>query len=231
MRDIIIGDVHGCSGALQALLDIIKPDPACDRLILLGDLFDRGPNSWEVFQKVKELEAAFGRRFVLIRGNHEDYLLSGKMSFSQRMMWKRVGMNATVRSFKQHGEKMEDAAPWIKEHCVLYYKGTGFQCVHAGLADQPPEESDIWTLCHNHSIVLENLYDGPLTVTGHIALSAPTWFAGDDKTVEIVEPGKWLPLPKRGIICIDAGCGKGGMLIGMVVENDQFFLYGTHQGN
>ena len=75
MREIIIGDIHGCSKPLQRLLDRIQPDPAVDRLVLLGDLFDRGPDSWEVLQIVKELERQFGERFVLLRGNHDDYLV------------------------------------------------------------------------------------------------------------------------------------------------------------
>ena len=80
MRTIIIGDIHGCSGALRLLLAKIMPDEKSDRLILLGDLFDRGPDSWGVFQMVRELADKFGDRFVLLRGNHEDYLLTPKLS-------------------------------------------------------------------------------------------------------------------------------------------------------
>ena len=72
MRTIIIGDIHGCSGALRLLLAKIMPDEKADRLILLGDLFDRGPDSWGVFQVVRELADKFGDRFVLLRGNHDD---------------------------------------------------------------------------------------------------------------------------------------------------------------
>ena len=43
MRTIIIGDIHGCDQKLHALLDKAHPG-AEDRLILLGDLFDRAPN-------------------------------------------------------------------------------------------------------------------------------------------------------------------------------------------
>ena len=98
MKTIVIGDIHGCSGALRTLLAVIFPDPKTDRLILLGDLFDRGPDSWGVFQIVKELADQFGDRFVLLRGNHEDYLLQPKLSFQQKMVWERVGRKATVRS-------------------------------------------------------------------------------------------------------------------------------------
>ena len=137
MRTIIIGDIHGCSGALRLLLAKIMPDEKADRLILLGDLFDRGPDSWGVFQMVRELADKFGDRFVLLRGNHDDYLLTPKLSISMRLVWERVGRGTTVKSFKAHGEKMEDTAVWIGEHVVPFYRGEGFQCVHAGLKVDP----------------------------------------------------------------------------------------------
>ena len=49
MRTIIIGDIHGHITPLKKILKALSPDPASDRLIFLGDLFDRGPASWEVF--------------------------------------------------------------------------------------------------------------------------------------------------------------------------------------
>ena len=33
MRTLIIGDIHGCSGALRLLLAMIMPDEKTDRLI------------------------------------------------------------------------------------------------------------------------------------------------------------------------------------------------------
>ena len=142
MRTIIIGDIHGCSGALRLLLAKIMPDEKSDRLILLGDLFDRGPDSWGVFQMVRELADKFGDRFVLLRGNHEDYLLTPKLSVSMRFMWERVGRGTTVKSFRAHGEKMECSADWIGEHVVPFFRGEGFQCVHAGLLVDPIEAND-----------------------------------------------------------------------------------------
>ncbi len=67
----MIGDIHGCDGALKGLLEVLQPGEE-DRLILLGDLFDRGGESWEVFQTVKALVERFGGRFTLLLGNHED---------------------------------------------------------------------------------------------------------------------------------------------------------------
>ena len=227
MRTIIIGDIHGCSGALRLLLAKIMPNPEEDKLIFLGDLFDRGPDSWQVLRQVKGLAEAFGDQFVLLRGNHEDYLLRDHLTFSERVVWERVGRGATVRSFRRHSEKMEDCAPWLKEHSVLYYKGEDCWCVHAGMMIEPPEANDAYTLMHDHDIVLRNIYAGPLVITGHIALDQPAWFKGDRQTIEKLSEGEWNDLPEYGTICIDAGCGKGGRLIGMIIEGNRYILYGA----
>ena len=224
MRTIIIGDIHGCSGALRLLLAKIMPDEKADRLILLGDLFDRGPDSWGVFQVVRELADKFGDRFVLLRGNHEDYLLTPKLSVSMRFVWERVGRGATVKSFKAHGEKMESSAGWIGEHVVSFFRGEGFQCVHAGLKIDPIEMNDHYTMIHDHGVAMENRYAGPLTIVGHIALEKPTWFPGLEQPVKQIPEGTRQELPQRGVICIDTGCGKGGRLTGMVIEDGKYIL-------
>lgn len=223
MRSIIIGDIHGCDRELCALLEKAQPGKE-DRIILLGDLFDRGPDSWEVFYRVKSLEREYGERFILLRGNHEDYLLKEKLTLREKRIWDKVGKGATVSSFQAHGEKMEDAAPWIREHCRLFYKGEGFQCVHAGLLVDPIEANDTETLIHDHGIALRNCYKGPLTVVGHIALGDPVWFQGDGETAEILPYNEWRALPEKGTVCIDTGCGKGGRLTGMIVEEGKYSL-------
>ena len=223
MRKIIIGDIHGCDSALHALLDRVQPG-AEDLLILLGDLFDRGGESFEVFRSVQALAEQFGDRFTLLRGNHEDYLLQEKLTRFQRMIWDRVGRGATLASFKAHGGQMEDAAPWIRAHSRLFYRDEEIQCVHAGMLVDPIEVNDTQTLIHDHDIVLRNCYAGPLTVVGHIALAAPTWFAGDGETTEELPYGAWQPLPPRGTVCIDTGSGKGGYLTAMIVKDGQYIL-------
>ncbi len=228
MKTIVIGDVHGCCAALEALLEKVSPGTE-DTVVLLGDLFDRGPDSWEVFETVRGMAARMGDRFVLLRGNHEDYLLQSRLTLSQRMTWDRVGRGATVRSFKAHGAAMEDAIPWLKRQCRLYWRGNGIQCVHAGLLMDPPEVNDIHTMIHDHQIALRNVYSGPLTIVGHIALELPAWFAGDGETVRQLPWGECMPLPERGLLCIDTGCGKGGRLTAMTIQDGAYRLDSVNQ--
>lgn len=224
MRTTIIGDIHGDSFALSRLLEELKPNVQEDKLILLGDLFDRGPDSWGVFQIVRELAEAFGDRFVLLRGNHEDYLLTEDPSWELFSLWNRVGRGATFNSFADNNAEMKDAADWIRKRAVLFYRGDGFQCVHAGLKVDPIEANDARTMVHDHYVVERNRYDGPLTIVGHIALEMATWFCGDGNSYQWIIDGRWYDLPEKGIICIDTGCGKGGRLTGMVIEDSKYIL-------
>ena len=69
-RDFVVGDIHGCYSALQALLEHVKFHPSSDRLFSVGDLVDRGPNS--------ELALELLRKpwFFSCLGNHEQILLA-----------------------------------------------------------------------------------------------------------------------------------------------------------
>ena len=229
MRTIIIGDIHGCARSLQALLEKVEPSPERDELVLLGDLFDRGPDSYYVYQLAQGLAAEFGDRFTLLRGNHEDYLLRDKLSFREKIMWDRVGRGATVKSFRAHDSQMESAIPWLRENCRLFWRGDRVQCVHAGLIREDIEENDPVTLIHDHGVTLQNRYHGRLTVVGHIALDTPMYFAGDGRTAEKLPWGVPKALPAVGVLCVDTGCGKGGRLTAMVIEGDEYTLESVAQ--
>jgi bis(5'-nucleosyl)-tetraphosphatase (symmetrical) len=66
VRTIVIGDVHGCLEELDQLLTEVEFRKGDDRLILAGDLVDRGPDPVGVVRRAREL----GAEGVL--GNHEE---------------------------------------------------------------------------------------------------------------------------------------------------------------
>ena len=68
-RTIAIGDVHGCLNELNELLEKLELQPS-DRLIFLGDLINRGPNSHGVVKRVRGIPGA-----ITLLGNHELRLL------------------------------------------------------------------------------------------------------------------------------------------------------------
>lgn len=74
----IIGDIHGEIDALTELLDRLGYDPEGHhpegrRLVFIGDLIDRGPDSYGVLQRVRSFVE--NARAELILGNHELNLL------------------------------------------------------------------------------------------------------------------------------------------------------------
>jgi len=68
-RDLVVGDVHGCFSKLDVALRRIGFNDN-DRLFMLGDLIDRGPESHLVLDFFKRHPNA-----VSIMGNHEDSLV------------------------------------------------------------------------------------------------------------------------------------------------------------
>ena len=67
-----IGDLQGCYGPTQRLLEAIRFDPAVDTLWFCGDLVNRGGESVETLRLVHSLRD----NVVSVLGNHDLSLLA-----------------------------------------------------------------------------------------------------------------------------------------------------------
>lgn len=67
-RLLAVSDVHGYGNLLEALLDHIKYNPAADRLYLLGDYVNKGPDSGGTLELVADLCASGA---IALQGNNE----------------------------------------------------------------------------------------------------------------------------------------------------------------
>ncbi len=72
MATYAIGDIQGCYQQFMKLLKKIDFEPGRDRLILVGDLINRGPNSLSVLQFAIRHESSID----IVLGNHELHLLA-----------------------------------------------------------------------------------------------------------------------------------------------------------
>jgi serine/threonine protein phosphatase 1 len=100
----VIGDVHGCDGLLENLLAqlALHEDAARMRVVLVGDLIDRGPDSAAVLARVRTLTHSpmpFAS-VICLMGNHERMMLdflADPVRHGPR--WLSHGGDATLRSF------------------------------------------------------------------------------------------------------------------------------------
>ena len=225
MRTIIIGDIHGCFKELVLLLEKVQFDQRRDLLIILGDMIDRGPRSFQVFEYLRSLKSHMGEACVLIRGNHEQMMIDyGAGCDCALEMWEADGGSDTRKDFLAHHASIEEAARWLKENTILYYRTPWFQCVHAGVLKEHPCRNSEECLLWDRSALFLNQYCGRLTIVGHTPLLTVTHFTGKRGISHPLRYGDVQFLPETGIICIDTGCVGGGRLTAVVIEGERFYL-------
>jgi bis(5'-nucleosyl)-tetraphosphatase (symmetrical) len=119
-----IGDVQGCAQALQRLLAEIGFSPSRGRLVLLGDLVNRGPDSLGVLK----LLSGFGDAATCLLGNHDLHLLA--VAHGVRSLHKGDTFDDVLHA--------PDSAHWLQwlRQQPLAHTEAGWLCVHAGLVPQ-----------------------------------------------------------------------------------------------
>ena len=118
---LLIGDLQGCCDPLDRLLDEAGFSPSRDRLVVLGDLVNRGPASLRVLQRL----AALGASARCVLGNHDLHLLAVAHGVRQ----------AHRSDTLQQVLDAPDRAHWLDWLChqPLALMEHGWLCVHAGV--------------------------------------------------------------------------------------------------
>jgi len=206
-RTIAIGDIHGCSAALSAVLQAVQPRPE-DTIITLGDYVDRGPDSAGAIEQLLVL----GRQthLVPLLGNHDQMCLlicDGRQELLGD--WRLFGGVTTLDSY---GGRVPEGMPpehlHFLQNCRLYYEVPGHFFVHGNYEthlplDQQPPETLLWV-----SLKLRRPgphCSGKTAIVGHTA----------QKNGEIFDLGY--------LKCIDTCCYGSGWLTAMDVETGQLW--------
>jgi serine/threonine protein phosphatase 1 len=79
----VVGDLHGHRSLLEQELDRLGFDPSCDRVLSVGDLIDRGPDSLATLSLIDE------PWFHAVLGNHELMLLNFLGYYGSRLHSKK----------------------------------------------------------------------------------------------------------------------------------------------
>ncbi len=121
---LLIGDLQGCDQALERLLAVADFSASRDRLVLLGDLVNRGPASLAVLRRLR----ALGSSATCLLGNHDLHLLAVAQSVR--------GLHASdTFSDVLDAPDREAWLEWLRQRPLAHLEA-GWLCVHAGVLPQ-----------------------------------------------------------------------------------------------
>lgn len=192
-RTIIIGDVHGCYAELEALLAKLQVG-ASDRLISVGDLICKGPDSLAVMQW-----AMGAQNLQCVQGNHEARFLK---------YWKQ----GKIPDEKPYDRETYEQLEPIFEQCMqfidswpLYLEEPDFLVVHAGL---DPRLGPL-SRQRPHDLLNIRLLEG---------VNSP-WFESyvGDKRIVFGHWARQVPVMRANAVGLDTGCVYGGELSAWVL--------------
>lgn len=215
-RDLIVGDVHGCVSKLLAALDDVGFDPAAgDRLFLLGDLIDRGPESERVLELL-ETPGVFS-----VMGNHEEMALAFAAGLVDAPYYAANGGAWFIAKTEAERQPFVDAFLALPVAIELETAAGLLGLVHADCPDRSWQEftarlqglSGPSEAAHVQSVALwartriDHLLQDEVTgvravLVGHTPVERPTSLGN----VHFLDTGAWLErgATRRGFAVIDA---------------------------
>jgi len=129
MKTYAIGDIHGYLKPLEQCLKRSKFDFEKDRLICLGDVADRGPETYECFELLLTI-----KNLVYILGNHDFWLLDyfNKPNIAINMDWFLTGGNTTIKSYQKNNFNYDLHQQLLKDAHLFYLDENNRLFVHGG---------------------------------------------------------------------------------------------------
>ena len=121
MATYAIGDLQGCYTALQQLLELINFNAARDRLWLVGDIVNRGPDSLAALRFARES----GDVVTMVLGNHDLHLLMVAAGIT------KMHASDTLQQILDAPDRKE-LLFWLR-HQKLLHLDDNYVMVHAGL--------------------------------------------------------------------------------------------------
>ena len=206
-RTIAIGDIHGCSTALAAIVKAIEPQPD-DTIVTLGDYVDRGIDSKGVIDQLIKLGERC--RLIALLGNHEDMMLDARKSRLGLEFWLACGGDSTLASY-DYRERLKSVPRdhWkFLEQCKPYHVAKTHFFVHANydpskLLSEQPRDRLLW-------LSLRECVPGP-HVSGCVAVVGHT----PQPDGRILDVGH--------LKCIDTDCCHNGWLTALDIQSGQIW--------
>ena len=212
-RLIAIGDIHGCHLEFAELLARLALT-ADDRLILLGDLVNRGPDSGKV------IELARAHRAIALLGNHELRLLKYRQS-GERKYVKETDLE-TFQKLRPEDWTFLEGMPLTFEEPKL---NTVF--VHGGFLPTEPWQRQPAEIVTRIQVIDSDgrpgrRADQPDAPPWADLWSGPPFVVYDHTPRPEVYKLKWS-------LGIDTGCAQGGFLTAFELPEKRFLQVKARQ--
>lgn len=226
-----ISDIHGDYEKYIKMLEFINFSDK-DVLYVIGDVIDRGNQSIRILQDMMLRD-----NVIPIIGNHE-YMAISCLKFlmnditednikniSDEMIqglleWQNVGGQTTMDEFhKLEREEQQDIIDYLEEFSLyetVRIHGNEFVLVHAGLSnfseDKALEDYQLYEMIFEQPDYNEIYYKNKFLVTGHY----PTRAIDNNPKPDYIYKANHH-------IAIDCGCGYGGQLGAICLDNGKEF--------
>lgn len=201
MRVYAIGDIHGQLALLRDAHDRVRKDGGAEaRIVHLGDLIDRGPDSRGVIDLLMDGQAQ-GRDWIVVKGNHDRQLphflrdpfwIDPRAADQRPWLARDSGAETTLASYgvpdarrrdpaEVHAEAMRavpaDHARWL-DALPAWHLTQGALFVHAGIRPgvdllAQTEDDLTWMRKPFHD---DRRDHGVLVVHGHTPVRQPTHY-------------------------------------------------------
>lgn len=243
-RTYVISDVHGCYDQFIQLLEKIKFSDK-DRLILLGDLVDRGPHSCKLLRFVMQSPNIYP-----ILGNHDYFayknlrwLTSTFSADSTKKIdrdsveiffeWVKDGGESTVNEFRMlNGNQRQQIIEFLSE--FYFYKELTvnerkFVLVHAGIENfqrnKPMIDYEFYDLIFEHPNYQVEYFPDRFLVTGHTPTRIIRKLVGQSNN----DGNDDLIFRTHHHIAIDSGCVYGGRLAALCLDDlSEYYVDGPN---
>lgn len=183
-KTFITSDIHGHLEVLKESLNKagFNKNNKKHHLLVLGDMFDRGTESKQVFEYLYEL--SMDKKATIIRGNHDQFLMDFLEGNFNRTSFniEKNGFGKTLDSFLGFAHNSDDnfsknqevinqkfpqLLPWLK-NTELYIEADKYIFVHGGIN---PNQDD-WRKSSIRDFVWTKEYEqdpipGKIVVAGH----------------------------------------------------------------
>ncbi|MBQ5949626.1 symmetrical bis(5'-nucleosyl)-tetraphosphatase [Massilia sp. ST3] len=129
MKTYAIGDLQGCAHEAQLLLECIREHAKGDaRILFVGDLINRGPDSLTALRRMKALSEASEGRIEALLGNHDLHLIAVAVGAQ------RTSRSDTLDAILAAPDR-DELIDWLRRRPLALFVDAHL-LVHAGVAPQ-----------------------------------------------------------------------------------------------